>query len=152
MSNKRFIIEQLDKKLKPYAGLAHLIMPSKGWIHAIRNSLGISLEQLSRKLGKTKQSVQQYEKREQDGSITIKTLQEAAAAMEMQLVYVFLPKDGSLDALVEKKAKQMAVYIVKRSTQTMALEDQGPTSEYVKDAILEKTTLLKNEMPKILWD
>ena len=126
--------------------------PATGWLKAVRVSLGMSLQQLAHKLSITKQSVQEIEKREKEGNITLKTLKDAANALDMQLVYGLVPKDSTLDALIERKAKELAIQIVSRTSNTMKLEDQENSKERIKKAIEERTTLLKNEMPKMLWD
>ena len=123
-----------------------------GWIKAIRNAIGMSMLQLGNRLSITKQSVQDIERREKDGSITIKALREAARALDMQLVYGFVPNDGSLDALIEKRATELATKIVLRTSNTMKLENQGNTNTRIEKAIKERAEEIKNEMPKILWD
>jgi hypothetical protein len=70
----------------------------------------------------------------------------------MELVYAFVPKDGSLDTLIERKAKELATEIVLRTSNTMKLEDQEVSKKHIQKAILERTIIIKNEMPKILWD
>jgi hypothetical protein len=70
----------------------------------------------------------------------------------MKLVYGFVPKDGSLDALIERKAKELAIQIVMRTSQTMLLEDQANTEERLQKAIEDRTNELKRDMPKTLWD
>jgi len=70
----------------------------------------------------------------------------------MQLVYGFVPNDGSLDALIERKAKDLATQIVLRTSNTMKLEDQENTRQRIEKAIEERAFILRNEMPKILWD
>jgi hypothetical protein len=70
----------------------------------------------------------------------------------MNLVYGFTPKDGSLDALIERRARELATNIVLRTSQTMKLEDQKNSDKRIKKAIEERTAVIKNEMPKILWD
>lgn len=70
----------------------------------------------------------------------------------MKLVYGFVPKDGSLDALIERKAKELAMQIVMRTSQTMLLEEQANTEERLKKAIEDRTNELKRDMPKTLWD
>lgn len=72
--------------------------------------------------------------------------------MDMQLVYGFVPKDGSLDALIDRKAKELAMQIIMRSANTMKLEDQQNTPQRIEQAIAETATAIKNEMPKKLWD
>lgn len=108
--------------------------------------------QLGNRLSITKQSVQDIERREKDGSITIKALREAARALDMQLVYGFVPNDGSLELLIERKAKKLATQIVMRTNNTMKLEAQENTKQRIVKAIQERTTIIKTEMPKTLWD
>jgi predicted DNA-binding mobile mystery protein A len=135
-----------------FATLKQVATPPTGWIKAIRTTLGMSMQQLGNKLNITKQAILDIEKREKDGFITIKSLKEIARALDMQLVYGFVPNDGSLDALIEKRATELATKIVLRTNNTMKLEDQGITNERIKKAIKERAEEIKNEMPKILWD
>lgn len=152
MNKKKLQIEQLERKLIGFKAAQQVIAPSTGWLKAIRLSLGISLQQLADKLSITKQSVQEIEKREEEGSITLKSLREAANALDMQLVYTLVPKDGSIENLIDRKAREMAVQIVARTSNTMKLEDQENSQQRLKKAIEERTALLKNELTKILWD
>lgn len=145
-------IEQLNTKMYGLLELKKIIPPPLGWIKAVRTSLGMSLQQLGNKLAITKQSVSDIEKREVEGTISLKTLREAANALDMELVYAFVPKDGSLDALIERKAKELATQIVMRTSNTMKLEDQEVSYGRIQKAIEERTQSLKNELPKILWD
>ena len=90
--------------------------------------------------------------REKDGSITLRSLNEAAAALDMELVYGFVPKDGSLDAYIDKKAQALAEKIVLRTSNTMKLEGQENKRERIIQAIEERKSVLKSELPKALWD
>lgn len=152
MGKKSLQIQQLNTKMLAYASLQKVAPPPTGWIKAIRNAIGMSMLQLGNRLSITKQSVQDIERREKDGSITIKALREAARALDMQLVYGFIPNDGSLELLIERKAKELATQIVMRTNNTMKLEDQENTKQRIEKAIQERTTIIKTEMPKTLWD
>lgn len=152
MGKKSLQIQQLNTKMLAYASLQKVALPPTGWIKAIRNAIGMSMLQLGNRLSITKQSVQDIERREKDGSITIKALREAARALDMQLVYGFVPNDGSLELLIERKAKELATQIVMRTNNTMKLEDQENTKQRIEKAIQERTTIIKTEMPKTLWD
>jgi predicted DNA-binding mobile mystery protein A len=152
MGKKSLQIQQLNSKMLAYASLQKVAPPPTGWIKAIRNAIGMSMLQLGNRLSITKQSVQDIERREKDGSITIKALREAARALDMQLIYGFVPKDGSLELLIERKAKELATQIVMRTNNTMKLEDQENTRQRIETAIKERTTIIKTEMPKTLWD
>ena len=152
MGKKSLQIQQLNSKMLAYASLQKVAPPPTGWIKAIRNAIGMSMLQLGNRLSITKQSVQDIERREKDGSVTIKALREAARALDMQLVYGFVPNDGSLELLIERKAQELATKIVMRTNNTMKLEDQENTKQRIEKAIQERTTIIKTEMPKTLWD
>jgi predicted DNA-binding mobile mystery protein A len=152
MKKRSLQLQQLNTKMQAYAELAGVVSPPTGWVRALRVALGMSMEQLGKKLGITKQSVLSVEKRERDGSITLKALSEVAAALDMKLVYGLAPKDGSLEAMIERKARERAREIVLRASNTMRLEEQENSTDRISNAIEEKTFLFKNELPKILWD
>ena len=70
----------------------------------------------------------------------------------MQLVYGFVPNDGSLEALIDRKAEELATQIVMRTNNSMKLEHQENTKQRIEKAIQERSIAVKNEMPKTLWD
>ena len=152
MEKKSLQLQQLNSKMLSFTEVQKITPPSIGWIKAVRNAIGMSLLQLGNRLSITKQSVQDMERREKDGSITIKSLREVASALDMNLIYGFVPKDGSLDALIERKAKNLATQIVLRTNNSMKLEDQENSKQRIEKAIQERTTAIINEMPKTLWD
>ncbi|NJN41298.1 MAG: mobile mystery protein A [Flammeovirgaceae bacterium] len=135
-----------------FTSLRQIAVPPTGWIKAIRTSIGMSMLQLGSKLSVSKQAIQDIEKREADGSITIKSLKEIARAMDMQLVYGFVPNDGSLEAMIKKYAIKLATKIVHRTANTMKLEDQANSKKRIEKAIKERAAKIVNERPKILWD
>ena len=152
MGKKSLQLQQLNSKMLGFASLKQLAMPPTGWIKAIRTAIGMSMQQLGNKLNVSRQGVMDIEKREKDGTITIKSLREIARAMDMQLVYGFVPNDGSLDALIEKRATELATQIVMRTANTMKIEDQANSKKRIEAAIRERAAAIQNDMPKILWD
>jgi predicted DNA-binding mobile mystery protein A len=152
MNKKKLQIEQLERKLKGFTSVQKVPTPPTGWLKAVRISLGMSLQQLADKLSITKQSVQEIELREKEGSITLKSLRESADALDMQFVYGLVPKDGTIENLIDRKARELATRIVSRTSNTMKLEDQENTKQRLKKAIDERTAVIKNELPKMLWD
>ncbi len=149
---KKLLLAQVDKKLAPFSPLKTSPPPNSGWINAVRTALGMSLKQLGIKLRISPQGVKDIERREKDGSITINALRETAAALDMQLVYGFVPKEETLQKTIEKRARQIATGIVRRASHTMSLEDQAVSQEQLERALEEKTQKIINEMPKYLWD
>jgi len=149
---KRLQIQQLSNKIDTFRNIHRTLIPSNGWIRAVRTALGMSMQQLGNRLSVTKQSVYDMERREKDGTISLKSLKETANALDMELVYGFVPRDGSLENLIERKAKELAMQIVLRTSNSMKLEDQENSKQRVEQAIQERTAEIVNEMPKILWD
>lgn len=149
---KKILLNQIDRKLAAFYPLRNSSPPNAGWINAVRTALGMSLKQLGIKLNISPQGAKDIERREEDGSITINALKETAAALDMQLVYGFIPKEDTLKKTVEKRARQIATRIVKRTSHTMQLEDQAVSQAQLNIAIEEKTQEIINEMPKYLWD
>ena len=149
---QRLLIEQVDRKLRVFSSLKSFNVPEKGWIHTIRTALKMTLRQFGQRLDINPSSAKNIEKREKEGAITLRALREAASALDMQLVYGFIPTDGSLEAMIEKKAEELATQIVQRTSQTMNLEDQGNSQERIKNAIKQQMEELKYELPRTLWD
>ncbi len=151
--NKRSIqLQQLNQKMLRMAVLQKVAMPTHGWVKAIRGAIGMSLQQLGNRLAISKQAVLDLENREQAGTVTIKALREVAQAMDMQLVYGFIPKEGSLEALVERRATELATEIVMRTATTMQLENQANSKKRIAKAIKERAHTLLHLKPKTLWD
>ena len=63
-SNRRLVVEQLDRKLMKFQPLTTVEIPTEGWINAIRRSLNMSLAQLAKRLGKTPATVKEIEERD----------------------------------------------------------------------------------------
>ena len=148
----KLVLNQLDKKMEVFTQLKQLAVPADGWIKTIRTALNMSLRQLGERMSITPQSLRSMETREKEGAVTLKTLRDAAAALDMQLYYCFIPNDGSLDALIERKAYELATEIVSRTSASMRLEDQENTYQRRQQSINELAEEMKREMPKSLWD
>lgn len=150
--SKSLSLEQLDNKLQKFELIGNISVPNKGWINIIRTTLNMSLKQLGKKLNITSQSVKEIESRESDKKITLEKLSEVAHALNLKFVYGFIPKDGSLEKMIEKRAYEIAQQIVLKTSHTMALEDQQNNPARIKKAIKDRAQQIKSEMPKYLWD
>ncbi|MCE7056370.1 mobile mystery protein A [Algoriphagus sp. AGSA1] len=153
MRNKnKLLIEQLDQKLKTFHTAKETKIPTRGWIHTIRTALNMTLAQLGSRLNMTRQGVKRIEESEEKGSINLKTLRQLGEALDLQFVYGFVPKDETIDNLVNKHAEKLARKIVLRTNQNMQLENQGIKEEKVIESIKELTAEIKREMRKSIWD
>jgi predicted DNA-binding mobile mystery protein A len=152
MKTKKLIREQLDNKIARFKDLEDVVIPPQGWIYSIRQGINMSLRQLGQRMSITPQSVKEIEEREKNGTISIKVLKQTAAALDMKFVYGFIPKEKTLEGMIQKRAEKLARSIVERTSNQMDLEDQKVTSERLKKAIKDKAAELKDETPKLLWD
>jgi len=153
LTNSRLLlIRQLDNKLMLFKALLNVKSSPKGWINQIRTGLNMSQVQLAKRLGMTAPAIIDLERREAEEAITLKSLREAGEALNLKLVYGFVPKDGSLEAMIEEKAREQATKIIKRTSVTMKLEDQENSRSRLEEALAELTNDIKREIPKSLWD
>lgn len=126
--------------------------PVHGWIRTLRQALNMSQKQIGQRLGISRQGVQLLERRESEGGISLNSLRDVAHAMDMELVYALIPRDGSLEKLVFRKARALAESIVQRTSQSMTLEDQKVSDQRLNESIREMTETFVRELPKSLWD
>ena len=146
------MIEQLDQKLKPFQKTKLVLVPERGWINTIRTTLNMTMAQLGAKLNITRQGVKKIEESEANGTITIKAIKEVAEVLDMKFVYSLVPKEGTIDELIQEKAEQLAQKIVLRTNQNMKLEDQGIGDEKISKTIKDLAEEIKREVRKSLWD
>ena len=130
----------LDRRLQSM-GSAEL-RPQSGWLRAIRDALGMTAAQLGARLGITPTSVFEMERREADGTITLKTLEKAAEALGCKLVYALVP-DESLEATVQRHARKLA-------TRQLAREDELPPEES-RARLDRRIAELIHTSPRSLW-
>ena len=115
---------QLDRSLTEAKNLPP--RPAGGWLASVRQALGLSLAEIGRRVGVSRQNVQKFEHAEANDRVTLGTLRRVAGAMDCDLVYVLEPKSGSFAELAERPAREGAARDVQRVVHTMALEDQKP--------------------------
>lgn len=151
-STKRLMLEQVDEKMRVLKPVAGMDPPTGGWINAIRKSLNMSLRQYAQRMGIAAPSVKDIEKREALGTISLNALRSAGKALNLNLVYGFVPIEGTLDDMVLRKAKEVSRDIVMRTDTTMSLEDQQVKRQRIEKAIAELADEIKREMPRYLWD
>jgi predicted DNA-binding mobile mystery protein A len=151
-TKKQLLIKQLDQKLQSFSESRKIVVPERGWINTIRTTLNMTLAQLGAKLNITRQGVKNIEQSESNGTITINALKDVANAMDLKLVYALVPKNGTINDLIQTKAEKLAQKIVLRTNQNMKLEDQGIGDEKIAKITKELADDIKREMRKSLWD
>jgi predicted DNA-binding mobile mystery protein A len=118
-------LNQLDRTLEPFRIAQKIPRPSRGWIRAIREATGITARELAQATGTSRQLPLQLEKAEADDSITLKSLRKLAGALDCDLVYALVPREGTMQGALERRARAEATRRVLAVEHSMALEDQA---------------------------
>lgn len=125
--------DALERDLKARRD-APTIAPRSGWIRAIRDALGMSTTELAQRMGLSKGRISQIERAERERTLTLATLERAAAALDCRVEYVLIPRTP-LDEMVRVQAQSKAAAEIAAVDHTMAIEDQRPTAESTRDRI-----------------
>jgi predicted DNA-binding mobile mystery protein A len=123
--------KNLDSRLKPLQNL-RVTNPPRGWLRAIRQSIGMTTEQLAKRLGVAQPRISALEKAEALGSVTLKTLREAAEALDCELVYALVPRT-SLDDMLRRQIERNATADLAGVQHTMRLENQAVSVADLED-------------------
>jgi predicted DNA-binding mobile mystery protein A len=146
---KRLARRRLDEKYQPLQELNSAQSPPKGWLRAIREAIGMTGTQFAKRLGVAWQSMDDLERSEAAGTIQLATLRRAAAALDCTLVYALVP-NRPLEAMVNERARAIAITAIRRVDQTMTLEDQKVERE--SDEQLIEDYIRDHVRDRELWD
>src|SRR5260370_15781066 len=89
-------LSQIDRNLQSFGGARSVSRPQRDWLRAVREALGITMREVSRKIRKTPQTVASFEKSEAADRITLHTLRRYAEALDCELLYAILAEYVSL--------------------------------------------------------
>ena len=148
--HRRIMREQLDKTFNRLSEIKHLNPPVKGWLRSIREALGLSGKQLGERMGVSQPRIVQMEKDELSGSVTLKTMRQAAEALDCVFVYALVPRT-SLEETIREQAKKVAQKRLSRTNHTMLLEDQSVSDDERKKMFDAKVEDLVREIPRNFW-
>jgi|SRR5580704_2527050 predicted DNA-binding mobile mystery protein A len=118
-------LQQLARSLSAFDAAKQEARPQRGWLRAIREGLGLSLEEVGKRQGQSRRRIQEFETAEAKDRITLQSLRRVAAAMDCDLVYAIVPKSGTITELAQKRARAQATADVLDVEHTMALENQA---------------------------
>lgn len=144
-------IRQLDEALARFAELRNRPPPAAGWAKTVREALGISVRQMSRRTGLARTSITSAEASEAKGTVQLDTLRGLADALDCDLVYALVPR-SSLAGTLESQAEKKAAHIVGRVADSMKLEAQGVADEDTEYQVTELARTLLRERGRDLWD
>jgi predicted DNA-binding mobile mystery protein A len=144
-------IRHLDKRFTGLRRLAQSPRPSKGWLRAIRNALGMTTAQFARRLDVSQPRIIELEQSEVSGSVTLNTLQRSAEALGCRLVYVLIP-EKPLAETVRERTELIAERQLKAVEQTMRLEDQSVKGATAAKDLRRQFVEELLRRPARLWD
>lgn len=143
--------QQLDKTLSGYATAKQTTPPVKGWIRAIREALGMSGKQLANRLSVSQPRIPRLEKDEVAGVVSLKTMRQAAEAMDCVFVYAIVPRK-TLEETVREQARKVAETRTQRVSHSMLLEAQNLSNDEQRASFDAAVEELVREMPKDFWE
>lgn len=149
--HKRLVREQLEEILDEFSCLRSLRRPARGWLRALREALGMSGKQFARRLGVSAPWITALERNELADSVSLKTMRQAAEALDCIFVYAVIPRE-SLLATIRKRATSLAGKRLERVSQSMLLEQQQLSPRAQKKAFDAAVDELIRNTPKELWD
>ena len=143
--------EQLDKRLDALRPLTRIPRPSRGWVRAIRDTLGMTTRQLGERMGVSQPRIVKLEQSEVAGGITLETLERAAEALGCRVVYALVPIKP-LTEMIEERASAAADRHLSAVEQTMRLEAQGVTDRGRRKEARQHLAKELLRRPARLWD
>jgi predicted DNA-binding mobile mystery protein A len=143
--------QQLDKTLSACGSVRQITPPVKGWLRAIRDALGMSGKQLANRLKVSQPRIPRLEQDEVSGAVTLKTMRQAAEALDCVFVYAIVPRT-SLEDTVRVQARTVAEARMQRVSHSMLLEAQSLSAGEQRASLDAAVEELVREMPKELWE
>ncbi|UWR00233.1 helix-turn-helix domain-containing protein [Rhodobacteraceae bacterium S2214] len=140
---QRRLTRLLDRAAKQ---LGDVEVPPKGWIAAMRAALGMSAEYVAQRKGVSRNAVYQAERSEKDGAVSLKQMDQLAAAMGGKFVYAIVP-DDRIDEMKYRQAKSKARQLL--STDEIA---SNWSIDEKQDWIDDKAAELMHDMPSHFWE
>jgi predicted DNA-binding mobile mystery protein A len=151
MNRRKLVIKQLDQELKNWKKLSPHMAPKSGWIKTIRKALGMSAKQLAHRLNISRSRIVTLEHAEQRSVTTLRSLRDAANALNCDLVYALVPRN-SLQETIEQQATKKAKSHLKPVAYSMALEEQAVTGKESQEQLNELIEMLLSGSMRHLWD
>jgi predicted DNA-binding mobile mystery protein A len=149
---KQLALDQFESRLARLKLAAQEVRrqtPELGWVKAIRTALGMTDRAIAKRLGVVRASVQDLERNERSGKVTLESLRRAAEALDADLIYAIVPR-RSLRATIAARAREVAKLRVAPVAHSMAMEEQGLTPKQINQRIEELARDLEAN-PRELW-
>jgi predicted DNA-binding mobile mystery protein A len=153
MKNQWVMIKQLDRQFKNWQEISRQYKrPKPGWVKTLRVALNMTGTQLANRIGVKGGRIHQLEQAEAHGVVTLQTLEKVAEALDCELIYAIIPKNGlTLEDIIKNKAEQIANEKINMIAHTMSLEAQSLNKELLAEQKNELAKQLAEQISKSLW-
>ena len=105
----RLARKHLERRLSPLRKAPDLARPSRGWVKAIREALGMTAHQLGARIGVSQSRIARIERDEVEDALTLATLRRVAEGLNCTLVYALVPNDP-LEEIINARASAAAAF------------------------------------------
>lgn len=143
-------LKQTEELVKPFRRLVAAQAPRGGWVRAIREALGMSAQQLGTRVRVKRQTIENLERSEANGKISLDSLNRAAKALGCRVVYALVP-EKPLEEMQRERAREIAESVVKPVSHSMRLEAQSIGKREEQRQKKELALRLLQGSPKKLW-
>lgn len=120
-------------------------IPEKGWIATMRLALGMTAEQVAHRKGVSRNAVYQAERSEKEGAVSLKQMEQIAAAMGGRFVYAIVP-NAPIEQLKYDQARKRAIAMARDAPDFAALS-KDDQQDWVDDVSAQ----LLHDMPGDFW-
>lgn len=120
--------------------------PEKGWLATMRLALGMSAEQVALRKGVSRNAVYQAERSEKEGAVSLKQMENLAAAMGGKFVYAIVPKSPIEQLKYHQALRRARAMTLKMPEFGSLLPDDQ--QDWIDDATAQQL----HDMPSDFWD
>lgn len=145
MNIKKQLVKSYQKKFDSFKQIVKE-RPLQGWIKTIRELLGMTTIQFSKKLKISQPRLVFMEKNEKN--LKLSTMEKIADELNCDFVYALVPRE-KINNIIYNRAKQKALQIVNKVNNNMSLENQLSGDKEILEETIED--LLNKKITRI-WD
>ena len=146
----RQLSEDLDDSLNSFKESMRSLPPDGGWARSVRQALGMSAEQLARRVGVTRATIATLERSEARGRITLASLEKLARGLGCRVAYALVPEvSPSLSGLRRARARKLAHGLLAAASGTDAA---GLDAKHRRQRLERLTEELLAGSPRKLWE
>ena len=145
-------LKQLKRSLKHWSSLPAWVrqrIPLGQQILMVRTALGMTQEQLAKRVSSSQRAIVRLEKEEGDPQVS--TLKRIAESLNCELLIRFVPK-ADIGELIKGKAKAKAEALVTMSVSSANLEIQKPSKGVVQSEIRHLIQDILDKKRSSLWE